>query len=136
MSATRDDKLGKALAIAGAFLQCGPLLGIAGTVLGMVGAFHNLGDTGISDPKLLSASVSVTLTATVIGMAAGALGMILLAVAIFACRYRARWLFWFLVNYSILLLAGFPIGTVIGIAVIISCVARKDQFLGAAPAIA
>ncbi len=45
-----------------------PMLGLLGTVIGMIGAFSTLGDYGISDPRALSTSIAEVLFATAGGL--------------------------------------------------------------------
>ncbi len=45
-----------------------PMLGLTGTVLGMISAFKNLGTSGISDPSGLAAAIGEVLVATVSGL--------------------------------------------------------------------
>ncbi|HZJ15087.1 MAG TPA: MotA/TolQ/ExbB proton channel family protein [Chthoniobacteraceae bacterium] len=47
---------------------CAPMLGLLGTVTGMMGAFAVLGSTGIGDPSTLSAKIGEVLTATASGL--------------------------------------------------------------------
>jgi biopolymer transport protein ExbB/TolQ len=49
-------------------LLCAPLLGLAGTVFAMVGAFDTLGATGISDPKALAGHIGTVLMSTMVGL--------------------------------------------------------------------
>jgi len=45
-----------------------PMIGLLGTVIGMLGAFSKLGQSGISDPRGLSTSISEVLMATAAGL--------------------------------------------------------------------
>ena len=45
-----------------------PMLGLAGTVFAMVGAFNTLGATGISDPKALAGHMGTVVMSTMVGM--------------------------------------------------------------------
>ncbi|HUB67211.1 MAG TPA: MotA/TolQ/ExbB proton channel family protein [Candidatus Methylacidiphilales bacterium] len=47
---------------------CSPMLGLLGTVTGMMRAFDKLGSSGIGDPTSLSASIGEVLTATASGL--------------------------------------------------------------------
>jgi biopolymer transport protein ExbB/TolQ len=58
-----------------------PLVGFIFTVFGMVGAFHDLGDAGIADPKILSAHIGTVLYATFVGLIVGAIGLVIVIVA-------------------------------------------------------
>jgi biopolymer transport protein ExbB len=48
--------------------QASPMLGLLGTVLGMVGAFATLGESGSADPAKLAADISVALLTTLWGL--------------------------------------------------------------------
>lgn len=48
--------------------QASPMLGLLGTVLGMVGAFAILGETGAADPAVLAKEISVALLTTLWGL--------------------------------------------------------------------
>jgi biopolymer transport protein ExbB len=45
-----------------------PMIGLTGTVWGMIGAFKTLGDNGISNPALLAAKIGEVLVATMSGL--------------------------------------------------------------------
>jgi biopolymer transport protein ExbB len=45
-----------------------PMIGLTGTVWGMIGAFKALGDNGISNPSLLAAKIGEVLVATLSGL--------------------------------------------------------------------
>jgi len=47
---------------------CAPMIGLLGTVTGMIGAFSVLGSQGIGDPSALSAKIGEVLTATASGL--------------------------------------------------------------------
>lgn len=58
----------------------GPVLGLMGTVFGMVHAFRNLGDNGVADPKALSSGVAMALHSTMAGLILFPCGMVLFTV--------------------------------------------------------
>jgi biopolymer transport protein ExbB len=45
-----------------------PMVGLTGTVWGMIGAFNTLGNNGITDPKLLAGKIGEVLIATMSGL--------------------------------------------------------------------
>jgi biopolymer transport protein ExbB len=45
-----------------------PMIGLTGTVMGMIKAFHTLGDSGISDPGALAKNIGEVLVATASGL--------------------------------------------------------------------
>jgi len=65
----RSKKLhGWAAVLCGLGVVIPPMIGIAGTVIGMVGAFASLHRTGSADPSELAADISVTLLTTLWGL--------------------------------------------------------------------
>lgn len=129
MSDSQTDNAGKALALAGAFLQCGPLIGLIGTFVGMRRAFQTLGSSGIAQPSQVAAAIDTVLIVTAAGFVLGIIGLLLFLISHFSYRYRAPWVFNFLVIYGAVLLFAFPIGTIIGIALLVFCFTHKDEFL-------
>jgi len=75
----------------GAWLQLGPLMGIGATIKGMMKAFEVIETSGIGDPEKLSGAIGEVLIYTMIGFLAGLIGSILLGIAVFCQRCRARW---------------------------------------------
>ena len=107
----------------------------------MLHAFNTLGsESGVADPRQLSGNINTVLVSTAIGVGLNIIGLVLVCIALFAKHYRAKWLFWFLigygslVGYSSLLLPGFPVGSVLGIIILIYCIIKKAQFLQQPPA--
>ena len=82
---------GRLLAIIGTVLQLSPIIGLVGTVIGMMKAFQALGASGISDPSTLSKAIGEVLISAAAGMVVGLLGTVLLAVGVLLCHYRQRW---------------------------------------------
>ena len=120
---------GRRVALVGAFLQLGPLIGLVGTFVGIIRAFYTLESSSSGDPARLSANVTGALYATAAGLVLSVVGLILIYVALFRYRYRAEWFFGFLLIYGGVLLAGFPIGTVFGIVILSYCLMRRNEFL-------
>ncbi len=87
-------RIGTVLAVTGAVMQAGPLIGILGTVVGMLSAFHELssGSAGTGDPGHLSKAIGVTLITTAIGMATAVVGVVLMLLGLLVFRCRQRWL--------------------------------------------
>jgi biopolymer transport protein ExbB len=61
---------------------CAPMVGLCGTVFGMMGAFEKLGASGVGDPSALSAEIGEVLVATATGL--------LLAIPAFVLYYVLR----------------------------------------------
>jgi biopolymer transport protein ExbB len=53
---------------AAALVAAGPLLGLIGTVIGMIITFQSITESGSSDPKLMAAGISQAMIATVLGL--------------------------------------------------------------------
>lgn len=122
-------KKGRTLALWGAWLQLGLVFGLLGTVVGMIGTFSEISKEGITgSPEALSGNISLALTTTAIGIIPALIGMVFLLVALFSSKYRAPWFFWFMAIYAVLSLLGFPIGTVLGIVILVYIIPRKEEF--------
>jgi len=63
---------------------CGPVIGVSGTVLGMIGAFNTLSESGTADAEKLSESVSASMITTLVGIPVGLLGLVLLLFSLVA----------------------------------------------------
>jgi hypothetical protein len=130
MDVSGTKPLGRTLAIAGAWMQAGWVLGLLVMVAGMMSAFHSLGQSGIGDPRVLAASISTVLIAGLIAMIIPLAGLVMLAISIFAFGYRAPWLFWFLIFDSVLMLCGHWVGIALGVATLVFVILKRDEFLG------
>jgi biopolymer transport protein ExbB len=49
-------------------VAAGPLLGLVGTVIGMIITFQSITESGSSDPKLMAAGIGQAMIATVLGL--------------------------------------------------------------------
>ena len=49
-------------------VAAGPLLGLIGTVIGMIITFQSITESGSSDPKLMAAGIGQAMIATVLGL--------------------------------------------------------------------
>ena len=118
---------GAFIAKLGAWLQLAQLIGLGGTVMGMMKAFGELKTSGSSDPAKLSGAIGEVLVSTFIGMAVALIGVILVIIAITACRYRSAWMFWFLCIYGGLMTVShfFPFG----LFFLVYALVKKDEFL-------
>jgi biopolymer transport protein ExbB len=75
--------LKKPLIIGGALTLLGPLIGVTGTVIGMIGAFDDMGASAPAKPEELSAHIGTTLYSTAIGFTFGIIGAITLIICFF-----------------------------------------------------
>ena len=122
-------KKGRKLALWGAWLQLGPIFGMFGTVISMVTAFNKISEPEADGAaEAIAADISLALNTTAIGFIVALGGLALMLIALFSCRYRAPWFFWFMAIYSVLCLLAFPVGTVIGIIVLVHIIPRKEEF--------
>ena len=64
------------ISIAGVIIP--PMFGLIGTVVGMVGAFGELSETGEADPEALAGDISVSLLTTAWGLVVSAIAFIVL----------------------------------------------------------
>ena len=91
MEPTTPNPRGRILAIIGAWMQTALLIGLVGTVVGMKGAFAELGKTGASDVGALNEHIGKVLVWTTVGESVAVVGAILLGIAVIALRYRRTW---------------------------------------------
>jgi biopolymer transport protein ExbB len=71
-------KMNKGLGILDAIVTIAPLLGILGTVLGIIDSFDFLGDIGLKDPKLITKGISQALISTAAGLMVAIFSLVLL----------------------------------------------------------
>jgi hypothetical protein len=119
---------GRILAVAGVALHLVFFLFLATSLAGLVQSLAGAGGSPEVQSQQMAAGIASSAGAIVAGVAAALLGMVLLLLALFSARYRAKW---FLVAMWILSawwLFSFPIGTAAGIAVMIQLVRRQDEF--------
>ena len=128
MEAAKRFAIGRKLAIAGCACQIGLPIGIIGTVIGMVRAFHTISAGGPGKLEVLSDDIGLALIATEIGILVAVPGLICIGVALFGCRYRAQWFFSAVITIAALLLLAFPIGTVGGVILLVYVMTRRAEF--------
>ena len=63
--------LGRYLNALGTIASITPLIGLLGTVIGMIDVFSKIADNGIGDPNVLSGGISVALITTASGLSVG-----------------------------------------------------------------
>ena len=125
---------GKQLAIWGLVLQLGSVLGLVCTTVAIVRYFSSLTDSQTAQASTLAQEIGKALGPAAIGSVFGLIGIILILVALFRIRDRAPWFRTMLWVLSILWLMSYPIGTVLGIIVIIYLVRHEDEFTEQSPA--
>ena len=122
------NEMGKRLAICGVVLQFGSVIGIIGTVMGMLLAFAELSN-GEPEVGALASRISFALYAQASGLLLSLGGVILLCVALFGSRYRASWFRTAMWVLAILWLFSIPIGTVVGVIVMVYLSKHKEEFI-------
>lgn len=130
---TQNRTSGKYIAIGGACLQAGPLIGQLISVVGMRKAYASIDSNGTVDKTVLNSSIGDVMVATTAGTIVGLIGVILIIISLFACRYRAAWFYWFLLIYGVIFLLAFPIGTIVGIVFIVYSRTNRSQFFAPTP---
>jgi biopolymer transport protein ExbB len=71
-----DKKVSARLWILDTIVTAAPLLGLLGTILGIMDTFNALSSGGVSDPAAVSRGIGTALRATAIGIAAALLGLL------------------------------------------------------------
>jgi biopolymer transport protein ExbB len=61
-------RLERGLVVLEIIIGIAPLLGLVGTILGMIGVFHNIGETGLNNASILAHGISLILNATLFGL--------------------------------------------------------------------
>jgi biopolymer transport protein ExbB len=68
--------MGRYMPVLDTMITVAPLLGILGTVLGIITSFKMLGSSGIADPKLVTAGIAQALITTATGLAISIIAVI------------------------------------------------------------
>jgi biopolymer transport protein ExbB len=76
-----------ALLVVGVLLAAGPLWGLLGTMVGMIGAFGELSRSGGPDPQGLASHITVSLWTTMAGILVMPVGV---ALTVVACIWLQR----------------------------------------------
>ena len=95
----------------------------------MMLAFDQVDTSTVADPSTVSFAIGEVLIATLIGLAISILGAILILLAIYTTDYRAPWLLTALFVIGLLLTLAFPIGTLFGIALLVTAAVKRHEFL-------
>lgn len=126
-----DRKRGRGIAIAGVVLLAATLVGLAITAFYLTQAFATLADNGQADPAQLAGAITDSMMATVIGSLVAIGGAVLCGIAIFGQGNREGWFLGVGMTLSILNLLVVPVGTVIGIVLIIGFIVKWKEFRSA-----
>ena len=119
---------GKQIALLGVILQLGFVIGLAGTVIGMLRAFAELSKNSHAQPEALASHISLALYTTAGGMILSIIGVVLLFIALFGTKYRAPWFKTAMLILAILWLFHIPIGTILGAIVLIYLSKHSNEF--------
>ena len=122
---------GKSLAVLGVSLQLA--LVVCGTISvnHLILAFQRTAATSSPSPESLAVEVQHASTFSAVGAVLGIVGMGLILLTLFRFRYRARWYYGVLWPCACVWLLMFPIGTILGIAMMVYLVNHKAEFYGA-----
>jgi biopolymer transport protein ExbB len=75
-AAARIDAMKQGLSVLDTIVTLAPLLGILGTVLGIIASFELLGSSGIEDPKAVTGGIAQALITTAAGLAVAIVSLI------------------------------------------------------------
>lgn len=120
--------IGKYVAVFGLLLFWAPLWGIVDSYLIMSSSFQEITLFGDSKPEISQEEMSSAAMSTVVGLFLSLIAICLLTFSVVGLNYRTRWLFWMLIIYSALLLLIFPVGTFVGIVVLVTLVLSRKKF--------
>ena len=120
--------IGKYVAIFGLLLFWAPLWGIIDSYLIMSSSFQEITLFGDNKPEISQEEMSSAALSTFVGLFLSSVAICLLTFSVVGLNYRARWLFWVLIIYSALLLFIFPVGTFVGIVVLVSLLLSRKKF--------
>ena len=119
---------GKKLAVWGTVLQLGFLIGLAGTVTGMIRAFAESANNGETRPEVLIKHMGLALCTAAGGVIVSLLGVVLLFIALFHIKYRSSWFKTAMWIIAVLWLLSIPVGTILGIVVMLYLSKHGDEF--------
>jgi len=120
--------IGKYVAVFGLLLFWAPLWGIVDSYLIMSSSFDEITLFGDNKAEISQEEMSSAAMSTVVGLFLSLVAICLLTFSVVGLNYRTRWLFWMLIIYSALLLFIFPVGTFVGIVVLVSLVLSRKKF--------
>jgi hypothetical protein len=84
--------------------------------------------SGSPDPKLMAEGIGQALVPVIVWGYVGAFGLLVTVLTLAISGYRARWFFWSSAGFAVLYLVVFPMGTLLGIALVILLVAKRKEF--------
>jgi hypothetical protein len=124
----KTEIIGKYVAILGVIIFWAPLWGIVDSYLIMSSSFQEITLFGANEPKISQEKMSSAAFSTVIGFFLVLVALCLLILSVVGLNYRAKWVYWALIIYSTLLLFIFPVGTLLGIIVLVTLAFSRKKF--------
>lgn len=124
----KTEIIGKYVAILGVIIFWAPLWGIVDSYLIMSSSFQEITLFGANEPKVSQEKMSSAAFSTVIGFFLVLVALCLLIFSVVGLNYRAKWVYWALTMYSTLLLFIFPVGTLLGIIVLVTLAFSRKKF--------
>ncbi len=129
MEDSNDVPKRRVLALLGCWLLLGPLIGMIGTIVGMLRAFSTLKTAGTPDPTVLAGDISIALLTTLYGLIYGLVGVLLVSLALYRNLNRERWFYRTVITLSFMwCFLLFPLGLIAGIYLIVAFRRRKAEF--------
>ena len=123
-------KKGKYTALVGTYLQLAPVVGLIISAVQMFRGFQVIIDRGYCDYEELIQCISDSMYPSEVGFLISVVGMVFLGFSLLYQKYRAPWFYNFLFVFAIFSILGFPIGTVVGIFLLIYLKKCRAEFLG------
>jgi len=128
-SGSKREQLGKALSVIGCILQSGIIIGIVISILKMVSAFQEITLYGAGDSKVMAGMISSALVSTVLGGVVAFPGLLINILALSISSYGSPWLFRALIVSSIFWMLAFPIGTILGVILLVTVLKKRKIYL-------
>ncbi len=126
---------GRRLAKFGSLLQLAPVTGFAVSVREQMQIMDRVSQMYGLPPEVFAGMMNDARTAAYIGLAIGLPGLVMIALALWKYRFRARWFYYVCYLVGIVLVLRPYIGSAIGISLIAYLVLKRDEFVaGGAPA--
>ncbi|RBP47540.1 hypothetical protein DES53_101337 [Roseimicrobium gellanilyticum] len=115
----------RALAITGILFLVAPLLLVLWTVIQyfvLKSQIHHV------EEQFARASIVLMAFQLQGGVCTGFVGMILLGLCVDGQGYRPRWLLWWMISLGVLWLLYFPLGSTLGLALLIYTASKRKKF--------
>ncbi|WP_196139947.1 MotA/TolQ/ExbB proton channel family protein [Aliikangiella sp. G2MR2-5] len=125
----KREQLGKILSLIGCILQSALVFGIIIFIVDMVIAFQETTLYGSGDPKVMAGMVSSALISVVLGCVVAFPGLLMNITALLISSYSATWLFRFLITSSIFWILVFPIGTLLGVVLLVVALKKRKIYI-------